>query len=80
MDYAHDLKFIGLIGLKKLINFRDCLMVEELKKNGIQLCLLSTDTTVDNVTDYNAMKLFQDFKPPLNITGISEREVEDSLK
>ena len=80
MDFAHDLKFLGLIGLKKLINFRESLVVEELRRNGVQLCILSTDSTLDNITDYNTIKLFKDFRPPLNVTGVSEREVEDSLK
>ena len=80
MDFAHDLKFLGLIGLKKLINFRESLVVEELRRNGVQLCILSTDSTLDNITDYNTIKLFKDFRPPLNVTGVTEREVEDSLK
>ena len=80
MEFAHDLQFLGLLGLKKLVNFRDTLMIEELRRNDVHLCLLSTDSTLDNITDFNAMKLFQDFKAPLNVTGVSEREVEESLK
>ena len=58
MEFARDLELLGFLGLKKTINNRNTLMVEELRKNGVKLCILSADEATTNITDLNAMKLF----------------------
>lgn len=54
--------------------------MEELRKNGVKLFLLSTDVTQENITDLNALKLFHQYRQPLNVTGRTDRQVEESLK
>ena len=61
-------------------NYRDTLVIEDLRKNGIKLYMLSGEDA-DNVrTDCNAMNLLDGFTDPINIEGKTERQVEDSLK
>ena len=54
--------------------------MEELRKNGVKLFLLSTDVTAENITDLNALKLFHNYRQPLNVVGRTDRQVEESLK
>ena len=66
--------------MKNATNTRDALLMEELRKNGVKLFLLSTDVTAENITDLNALKLFHNYRQPLNVTGRTDRQVEESLK
>ena len=66
--------------MKNATNTRDALLMEELRKNGVKLFLLSTDVTAENITDMNALKLFHNYRHPLNVTGQTDRQVEESLK
>lgn len=66
--------------MKNATNTRDALLIEELRKNGVKLFLLSTDSTSENITDLNSLKLFHNYRQPLNVTGLTDRQVEDSLK
>jgi len=77
---AQNLDLIGVLGMKNATNTRDALLMEELRKNGVKLFLLSTDVSQENITDLNALKLFHNYRQPLNVTGRTDREVEDSLK
>ena len=54
--------------------------MEELRKNGVKLFMLSTDVTAENITDLNALKMFHNYRQPLNIVGSTDRQVEESLK
>ena len=75
-----NLDLIGVLGMKNATNTRDALLMEELRKNGVKLFLLSTDVTAENVTDCNALKLFHNYRQPMNVTGNTDRQVEESLK
>lgn len=66
--------------MKNATNTRDALLMEELRKNGVKLFLLSADVTAENITDLNALKLFHNYRQPLNVVGNTDRQVEDSLK
>lgn len=66
--------------MKNATNTRDALLMEELRKNGVKLFLLSTDVSSENITDLNALKLFHNYRQPLNVTGHTDRQVEESLK
>ena len=79
-DQGGNLDLIGVLGMKNATNTRDALLMEELRKNGVKLFLLSTDVTAENVTDCNALKLFHNYRQPMNVTGNTDRQVEESLK
>ena len=51
-----------MLGMKNATNTRDALLMEELRKNGVKLFLLSTDVTAENITDLNALKLFHNYR------------------
>ena len=59
---AQNLDLIGVLGMKNATNTRDALLMEELRKNGVKLFLLSTDVTAENITDLNALKLFHNYR------------------
>lgn len=83
MQYASDpsnLQLIGTWGNKKVVNARDTLVIEELKKNGVKLFMLSQDETTSNLTDCNALDIFEEYGQPLLVTGHTDRHVEESLK
>ena len=66
--------------MKNATNTRDALLMEELRRNGVKLFLLSTEITAENITDLNALKLFHNYRSPLNVVGKTDRQVEESLK
>ena len=41
LTLAKDLKLVGIYGLQLAFNYRDSLVIEDLKKNGMKLYLLS---------------------------------------
>ena len=41
LSLARDLKLVGIYGLQLAFNYRDSLVIEDLKKNGMKLYLLS---------------------------------------
>ena len=41
LNLAKDLKFIGVFCLQAVFNYRDTLVIEDLRKNGIKLYMLS---------------------------------------
>ena len=45
---ARDLNFIGVFGLQVAFNYRDTLLIEDLRRNGIKLYMLSGED-IDNV-------------------------------
>ena len=73
LQLATNLDLIGVLGMKNATNTRDALLMEELRKNGVKLFLLSTDVTAENITDLNALKLFHNYRQPLNVTGHTDR-------
>jgi hypothetical protein len=73
MSLARDLNLVGIYGLQKDFNYRDTLVSEDLKKNGIKLYLLSNDSEDTVLTDINAMNLLEDYDTPLQVTGITDR-------
>lgn len=62
LQLSQNLDLIGVLGMKNATNTRDALLMEELRKNGVKLFLLSTDVTAENITDLNALKLFHNYK------------------
>ena len=66
--------------MKNATNTRDALLIEELRRNGVKLFLLSTEITAENITDLNALKLFHNYRSQLNVVGKTDRQVEESLK
>jgi len=80
LKLAKDLIFIGVFGLKVAFNYRDTLVIEDLRKNGIKLYMLSGEDTDNVKTDCNAMNLLEGFTDPIEISGITERQVEESIK
>lgn len=80
LNLASDLTFIGVFGLQVAFNYRDTLVIEDLRRNGIKLYLLSGEDEDSVQTDCNAMNLFEGFTDPITILGETERQVEDSLK
>ena len=73
LNLAINLDLLGVLGMKNATNTRDALLMEELRKNGVKLYLLSTDVTAENITDLNALKLFHNYRQPLNVTGRTDR-------
>lgn len=66
---ARDLNFIGVFGLQVAFNYRDTLLIEDLRRNGIKLYMLSGED-IDNVqTDCNAMNLLEGFTDPIELQG-----------
>ena len=47
--------------------------MEEMRKNGVKLVLLSTDSTAETITDLNALKMFHQYRKPINIIGRTDR-------
>ena len=80
LQVAQGCELVGIMGYKNEISSRNAAVVEEIRKNGIKIFLLSTDGAEETLTDLNSMKLFQDFNTPFNIVGDTDRSVEDSLK
>ena len=72
--------FIGVFGIQVAFNYRDTLVIEDLRKNGIKLYMLSGEDFDDVQTDCNALNLLEGFMDPIQIVGATERQVEDSLK
>ena len=69
MKLARDLNFIGVFGLQVAFNYRDTLLIEDLRRNGIKLYMLSGED-IDNVqTDCNAMNLLEGFTDPIELQG-----------
>ena len=66
--------------LQAVFNYRDTLVIEDLRKNGIKLYMLSGEDSDSVQTDCNAMNLLEGFTDPIVIEGVTERQVEDSLK
>ena len=73
LQLAQNLDFLGVIGMKNVTNTRDALLMEEIRKNGVKLVLLSTDTTAENITDLNSLKMFNQYREPININGRTDR-------
>ena len=73
LQLAQNLDFLGVIGMKNVTNTRDSLLMEEIRKNGVKLVLLSTDTTAENITDLNSLKMFNQYREPININGRTDR-------
>ena len=67
MQYAQDLSLLGMWGLKYIINPRDSLVIEELKKNGVKLYILDQDDTSINITDCNTLEILEEYRQPLVI-------------
>ena len=61
-------------------NYRDTLLIEDLRRNGIKLYMLSGEDSDNVQTDCNAMNLLEGFTDPILIQGTTERQVEESLK
>ena len=80
MHYAQNVELLGILGFKSVINNRNSLLLDEIRRNGIKVFMLSTEDAQINITDCNAMRLFQDLNTPINVAGTTDREVEDSLK
>ena len=80
IHFAYNVELVGIIGFKSVINNRNSLLLDEVRRNGIKVFMLSTDDAQINITDCNAMKLFQELNTPINVTGNTDRQVEDSLK
>ena len=53
---------IGIVGMKNTTNTRDALLLEELRKNGVKLVLLTTDSTAETITDLNSLKMFHQYR------------------
>ena len=51
LSLARDLKLVGIYGLQLAFNYRDSLVIEDLKKNGMKLYLLSQDAEDNVLTD-----------------------------
>ena len=77
---AKDLRLVGIYGLQLAFNYRDSLVIEDLKKNGMKLYLLSGDSEDSVLTDCNAMNMLEGYDNPIRIEGSSDRQVEESLK
>ena len=74
------LDLVGIIGMKNATKTRDSLLMEEFRKNGVKVFFISSDNSLDNITDLNSLKLFSNYKQPLNVSGRTDRQVEESLK
>ena len=48
--------------MKNATNTRDSLLIEELRKNGVKLVLLTTDSTAETITDLNSLKMFHQYR------------------
>ena len=57
---ARDLTFIGVFGLQVAFNYRDTLVIEDLRKNGIKLYMLSGEDN-DNVQTDCALNYMSTF-------------------
>ena len=73
LDLARDLNFIGVFCLQAVFNYRDTLVIEDLRRNGIKLYMLSGEDADSVQTDCNAMNLLEGFKDPIAIDGVTER-------
>ena len=80
LSLARDLKLVGIYGLQLAFNYRDSLVIEDLKKNGMKLYLLSQDAEDNVLTDCNAMNMLEGYDNPIKLEGNSDRQVEESLK
>jgi hypothetical protein len=67
------LDLIGIIGMKNASNTRDSLLMEELRKNGVKVFFISSDNSHENITDLNSLRLFHNYKHPLNVVGRTDR-------
>lgn len=80
LSLATNLELVGILGMKNHTNNREALLMEELRQNGVKLFMLSPDNMNENITDLNSLKMFSNYKQPINVTGRSDRQVEESLK
>lgn len=65
LKLARELTFIGVFGLQVAFNYRDTLLIEDLRKNGIKLYMLSSEDSDNVQTDVNAMNLLEGFTDPI---------------
>jgi len=80
LSLARNLKLVGIYGLQLAFNYRDSLVIEDLKKNGMKLYLLSQDAEDNVLTDCNAMNMLEGYDTPIKLEGSADRQVEESLK
>lgn len=80
LSLAKDLQLVGIYGLQLAFNYRDSLVIEDLKKNGMKLYLLSQEDEDNVLTDCNAMNMLEGYDNPIKLEGSSDRQVEESLK
>ena len=73
LSLARDLKLVGIYGLQLAFNYRDSLVIEDLKKNGMKLYLLSQDAEDNVLTDCNAMNMLEGYDNPIKLEGTSDR-------
>lgn len=73
LSLARDLQLVGIYGLQLAFNYRDSLVIEDLKKNGMKLYLLSQDAEDNVLTDCNAMNMLEGYDNPIKLEGASDR-------
>ena len=73
LSQAHHLQLLGIYGIQFAFNYRDSLVIEDMKKNGMKLYLLGQDAEDNVLTDCNAMNMLEGYDNPIKLEGSSER-------
>jgi hypothetical protein len=73
LSMANNLTLLGTLGLRQSYRERDMLVLEDLERNGVKTWMMSSRHEQTDIIDYNAIHLFENYNPPLRITGLTER-------
>jgi hypothetical protein len=73
LSQCENLDLIGTIGVKRFLNRRNSMFLEEALKNGIKVWILSSTLEYETVTLTNAMEFLYSCTQPLNVKGLTER-------
>lgn len=80
ISYCYNLEIVGVLGLRSAVNFRNSLVLDEMQKNGVGTWIINQESELPTLVDINAQQICQGFNNPLNVRGVNERMVDQTVK
>lgn len=69
MQWCETLDYIGTLGIKPYLNYRNSMFMEEVLRNGIKVWLLSSNSEQETILQINAAEFLSGCQQPLNVKG-----------